>query len=204
MVDSRRQGGHLSAMTTEAKPGRTIFPGFHDDLPERLAAAGHAPDAAAALLDLDTEMFSWHRRSMKGEFAGRLIAEMELDLELSQFHALTAISRIEHGVGRLRAEPATVGLLAEEMAIDPSRASRIATGLIEAGWLRREAAQEDGRKSVLLLTDRARAAFRQYRDLKWDKLLHVFADWDEGDIRAFARLFARYSAGMAQVFAGGA
>ena len=175
-------------------------PDFHADLPARLAAAGHGAPAIEALLALDTEMFAWHRRLAKGELPGRLIAEMGLDLELSQFHALTAISRIHHAIGRDHAEPATVGLLAEEMALDPSRASRIASGLIAGGWVRRAAAQDDGRKSVLVLTDKARAVFERFRAAKWDKLLSIFAEWDEADIQTFARLFARYSEGVARVY----
>ncbi len=89
------------------------------------------------------------------------------------------------------------------MTIDPSRASRIATGLIAGGWVERAVAQEDGRKSVLLLTDKAHDAFERFRVAKWDKLLSVFADWSEDDIRAFARLFTRYSEGMARVYGAG-
>lgn len=165
-----------------------------------LADAGHSPDAVEALLSLDAAMFAWHRRMMKGELPGKLIQEMGTDLELSQFHALTAISRIEHGIGRAQPELATVGLLAEEMTLDPSRASRIASSLIAGGWLRREVAQDDGRKSVLMLTAKADAVFAEFRALKWRKLLELFADWDEADIEAFSRLFQRYSEGSAAVY----
>lgn len=184
-------------MTTKAQ---RVPPNYHDDLPARLADAGFAPDVAQALMALDAEMFVWHRRAVKGELPARLIAEAGLDLDFSAFTALTAILRITNGVGRAKAEPATVGLLAEELSIDPSRASRVTSGLIEAGWVRRDVAQEDGRKSILVLTDRAQDAFNQFRDLKWSKLVQVFADWSEDDIRAFARLFARYSEGVERVY----
>ena len=173
---------------------------FQADLPERLAAAGHGPEAVAALLALDAEMFGWHRRVVKGELPGRLIAELGLELELSQFSALTAVNRIVQGIGRDRPALATVGLLAEEMSIDPSRASRIASGLIAAGWLRRAAAQDDGRKAVLEFTDMARDVFARFREAKWAKMLSVFEGWSEDDIRDFARLFARYSEAVALVY----
>jgi len=176
------------------------LPHYHAGLSEGLAAAGHSETTIEALLTLDTEMFVWHRRMMKGELAGRLIAEMGLDLELSQFYALTAISRIQHGVARAKPEPATVGLLADEMDIDPSRASRIASGLIADGWVRREVAQDDGRKSILVLTEEAWSVFGRFRDLKWQKLLKIFDDWEEADIEAFSRLFRRYSEAMARVY----
>lgn len=182
------------------RPRRPVPPPhFHAGLPERLAEAGHSPEAAAALIDLDGAVFLWHRMAMKGEVPGRLIAELGLDLELSQFYALTAILRIQSGIGR-QAEPATIGLMADEMSIDPSRASRIATDLIARGYLRREAAQEDGRKSILTLTPKATEAFAAYRDLKWRKLVQVFAGWEETEIRQFAGLFGRYTDALRAVY----
>lgn len=171
---------------------------FNEGIRERLLAAGHGAAGAEAMLALDSAMFQWMRLAVKGEVRARLIAELGLDLELAQFDALTAIIRIETGIGRAT-EPATIGLLAEEMAIDPSRASRIASDLIARGYLRREAVQEDGRKSVLRLTDKADAAFRAFRDRKWDKLETVFSDWSENDLIRFAELFGRYCAAIRDV-----
>lgn len=188
--------GQITTMTPLARR----LPPSCNDLPARLTAAGFAPDVAEALAALDAEMFVAQRRAVKGELPARLIAEAGLDLDFGAFTALTAILRITNGVGRAQAEPATVGLLADELSIDPSRASRVASGLIEAGWVRRDVAQDDGRKSILVLTDRAQAAFSQFRDLKWSKLAEVFADWSGDDIRTFARLFARYSDGVERVY----
>ncbi|NBT33150.1 MAG: MarR family transcriptional regulator [Rhodobacteraceae bacterium] len=177
-------------------------PHFQDSVAARLSAAGHADASVQALLDLDAAIFQWHRMAMKGEVVGRLIAELGEKLELSQFYAMTAITRIEAGVGRPRPEPATVGLLAEELSLDPSRASRIATDLIAAGYVRREVAQDDGRKTVLVLTDRAKAVFDRFRDLKWGKLITIFAEWSEDDIQSFSRLFDRYAQDVARVYRG--
>lgn len=198
IVDKRKRTFHIRPMSQ--KPVKTP-PDFHAELPGRLARAGYSERAIAALLDLDAEMFAWHRRSLKGELVGRLLADLELGVELSQFHAITAISRIEHGIGRAAPEPATVGLLAEEMSVDPSRASRIASGLIEDGWVHRDVAQDDGRKSVLKLGARAYEVFPRLREAKWTRLLEVFDGWEEDEILAFSRLFARYSEGMAKAYA---
>jgi DNA-binding MarR family transcriptional regulator len=170
----------------------TLPPKFHDGLAERLADAGLSLAASDALLNLDSAMFLWHRMAINGEVHGRLIAELGLDLELSQFHALTAITRIQNGIGRAMPQAATIGLLAEEMSIDPSRASRIASDLIASGYLRRVAVQDDGRKSVLEWTEKAIAAFGKLRDRKWAKLLEVFQGWNETEIEQFSVLFRRY------------
>jgi DNA-binding MarR family transcriptional regulator len=169
---------------------------FQDQAAEQLARAGRSSEATDALLALDRALFLWHRRVVKGEMPGRLLQELGLGLELAQFHALTAVSRIEAGIGRERGEAATVGLLAEELSLDPSRASRIAADLIAKGYLRREADQTDGRRIVLRLTEEARKALRALRERKWEKLVGVFEDWSDEDIAAFARLFERYRAGI--------
>ncbi len=131
---------------------------------------------------------------------GRLIAELGLDLELSQFFALAAIHRIWDGVGRAAPEAATIGLLASELAIDPSRASRIAADLVAKGYLRRELVQADGRKTVLALTDQAVTTFAAFRNRRWDKMLDLFRDWSPEDIECFARLFRRYCEGVRAVY----
>lgn len=166
------------------------------DLPEpqRLAESAFSPDTRAALLALEEAMFHWHRQVLKGELTGRLLAETAFDLEPALFQGLTAIARVQKGAGRDAPAQPTVGMLAEEMAVDPSRASRIASTLIERGYIARAAAQEDGRKSVLWLTEKGRGALVELRDRKWARLMEVFGGWSEADIACFSRLFERYSA----------
>jgi DNA-binding MarR family transcriptional regulator len=184
-------------------PPPQLPPRFQDHAADQIAAAGRTPEAADALLALDRALFLWHRRAIKGELPGRLLQELGLDLEVAQFHGLTAIARIEGGIGRETPEAATVGLLAEEMSLDPSRASRIAGDLIAKGYLRREADQEDGRRTVLRLTEQAGAAMAALRERKWAKLIEVFADWSDEDIRSFAVLFERYREGMGRALGDG-
>lgn len=161
-----------------------------------LAASSLSEPAKQALMELDAAMFQWHRKLAKGELTGRLLAETDLDLEPSLFQGLMAVMRITHGVGRDRTQEPTVGLLAEEMAIDPSRASRIASELIARGFVQRAAAQDDGRKSVLLLTAKGKGAFETVRDLRWTHMVEMFSDWSESDIERFSDLFGRYVAGV--------
>jgi DNA-binding MarR family transcriptional regulator len=185
----------MTTMTSSRLP-----PHFHAGIPERLAAAGHSPAAAEAMVALDSAMFLWYRVVSQGRFTAPLLAELGAPMEMSQFRALTAVTRIAQGIGRDRPEPPTIGALADELGLDPSRASRVAADLIAAGYLRREAAQDDGRKSVLVLTDKAIATFTAYRDTKWDKYQDVFAGWSDSDIETFARLFSRFFDGMSAVY----
>lgn len=161
--------------------------------PDLLDDSGLTPLSQEALLDLEQTFFQWHRRVLKGELTGRLLAESGHPIEPGQFHALTAVARIAAGVGRDGPTAPTVGLLADEMAIDPSRASRVAADLIAQGLIRREAAQDDGRKTVLCLTDTGRAVLADMRDRKWAHFVRMFSRWSEDEIACFARLFKRYA-----------
>lgn len=165
-----------------------------------LRQAGYSSEAAEALLSLDAEHFLYVRRAMKGDVPQSLMDELGAGLEATQFHAISAVMRIRNGYGRPAPEEATVGLLAEEMCLDPSRASRIAADLVERGLITRAASQSDGRRSILVPTEAAEALMGAFLAAKWKRTLKVFADWEEADIVAFARLFARYAEGMRQQY----
>ena len=166
----------------------------------QLAHAGRSAPATEDMIALDADFFRWHRTIIKGELPAQLMAELAVEMDRGQFQSLTAILRIQSGIGRESPQPATIGLLADELKIDPSGASRIASDLIGAGYVRREAAQDDGRKSILTLTDKAARIFEDFRSLKWAKLIELFAEWSDQDIADFARLFGRYVESQQRVY----
>lgn len=176
----------------------------HDRIAEGLAEAGFSHQAAVALLALDTDMFHHMRRVMKGDVPQSLMQELGAGLEATQFHALTAILRIQNGYGRPAPQEATVGLLAEELNLDPSRASRIAADLVERGLVARAVSQEDGRRSVLQATEAAGVLIEGFMGAKWQRTMKLFAAWPEADIVAFAALFGRYLDGMREQYPGAA
>lgn len=174
--------------------------GYRADVARRLGLGGFSAEVAEALLDLDAEMFRMMRSTVKGELPAQLMAELGISVEPAQFQAITAVMRIRAGIGRPDPTEATIGLLAEEMNVDPSRASRLATDLIAAGYLRRGVSQSDGRKSVLHTTDSASALLLAFRDLKWAKTMQVFSDWSPDDIKNFSQLFLRFNEGMRRAY----
>lgn len=178
---------------------RTTHP--TDRIKATLQAKGHAPDVVDALLSVDSDHFHFVRRVMKGDVPQSLMDEVNAGLEATQFHALSAILRIRGGDARPPVE-ATVGLLAEELALDPSRASRIAADLVDRGLLQRAVSQEDGRRSVLVPTEAAWALMQAFLDAKWQRTLKLFAHWSPEDIVTFARLFRRYAEGMREQYPG--
>ncbi len=165
---------------------------LQEGVAERLAAGGHAPGAIAALLDLDRALFAFHGALARGEALAGILAGLGSDLELAEFRALAAVARITHGLGRAAPEAATVGALAGELGLDPSRASRLAAQLVARGALRREAAQGDARKTILVATAGGRALLRAVRDRKWQDYEAVFRHWSEAEIVAFAGLLGRF------------
>lgn len=189
---------HVEGMTKSIP--QTGIPQFQERALQALQNAGFADQSALALMALDLDHFRYVRRVMKGDIPQALMEELGVGLEHTQFHALSALVRIQCGQGRPAPQEPTVGLLAEELAVDPSRASRIAADLVERGYLSRAVSQEDGRRSVLHLTDQAMQMFDAFRAAKWQHTIRLFQSWAEKDILDFTRLFSAYVDGMGQEY----
>jgi DNA-binding MarR family transcriptional regulator len=87
----------------------------------------------------------------------------------------------------------TVGGVAEQLAVDPSVASRLVTECINDGYLVRKASQRDGRRTVLELSEegvRLRDGFRRQHRQAFIKITH---DWPELKRLTFARLLIEYA-----------
>lgn len=169
-----------------------IIPALHDGVPERLERAGRSPGAIAALLEVDQSLLAWRRALVKGELVAAVLAQLGSDVEVAEFAALAAVTRITHGLGRPGPVEATVGALAQEMGIHPSRASRLAAQLTARGHLRREVAQEDARRAVLVPTQKALELMSAFRERKWERYDRIFAGWSDEDLVTFAGLLDRY------------
>ncbi len=172
----------------------------HERIRQSLEQAGFSADAAEAMLLVDSDNFQYVRRVMKGDIPANLMQELGNGLDVTLFHALSAMVRIQNGYGRDAPQEATVGLLAEEMNIDPSRASRIAADLVDRGYLVRAVSQDDGRRSVLEATDQARELIQGFFQAKWQRTMKLFASWSEEDIATFSALFHRYCEGMRELY----
>ena len=181
------------------KPAKTRH---HDKIKATIAAAGHPEAVVEALLALDADQFQYVRRVMKGDVPRSLMVELNAAVEATHFHALAAIMRIQNGYGRPAPQEVTVGLLAEELNLDPSRASRITADLVERGLIARGVSQADGRRSVLLPTEAAGVLLEGFLVAKWQRTLRLFSTWDPADIEIFSRLFGRYVDGMREQYPG--
>jgi DNA-binding MarR family transcriptional regulator len=171
-------------------------PRIHAGVPDFLTDQGFSDPAVMALLDLDLALFRWRRMAEKGEFKGKVMQGMSEPLEPAILQGLLSIAQISAGLGRDKAELPTIGMVAEVMSVDPSRASRIVSELVSRGYVARQAVQEDARKSVLVMTPKSRDFLREFTLSKWRIMAQVFEGWSGEDISDFSRLFARYVGGL--------
>ncbi|WP_157250587.1 MarR family winged helix-turn-helix transcriptional regulator [Nonomuraea typhae] len=91
----------------------------------------------------------------------------------------------------------TVGMVAEVMGVDPSVASRMVSDNIKAGYLRRAASQEDGRRTVLELTAEGGDLMRRFRRHQREAFEYITADWTRQERLEFARLMLKYVSSLA-------
>jgi DNA-binding MarR family transcriptional regulator len=92
-------------------------------------------------------------------------------------------------------EPGTevsVGSVAETLGVDPSVGSRMVSDCISAGYLVRAASQQDGRRTILQLSEGGREMLGRFRKHQREAFEYITAEWPEGDRLEFARLMLRY------------
>lgn len=119
----------------------------------------------------------------------RVISRTAIDsiapsLEISHLDVLDAMRRIDGEV--------TVGAIADAMRLDPSRGSRLVAELVAQGLLRRDASQIDGRRSIIVRTERGDGLLAEIHATKRTLLSSLLDDWPEEDLEIFARLFDRF------------
>ena len=115
----------------------------------------------------------------------RMLAAAEQDVERSA-HILLKHLQSE---GPLRA-----GALAEMLHFDPSTVSRQVAVLVKDGLLERRADPQDGRASLLVLTDRAHAVLADHNRIRLDYFAHLLGDWSDDQMRDFGALLERFNA----------
>jgi DNA-binding MarR family transcriptional regulator len=89
--------------------------------------------------------------------------------------------------------PLRLADLAAACYIDASTASRQTTDLITRGLLRRQADPDDGRASLLALTDDGERALAELIRAREEFFAAALADWDPDDIQRLAELLTRFT-----------
>ncbi len=165
------------------------------DISAVLDNAGIDPATAAAVLDIDGLMQKWRRRAMRRELGHRALLDLKVGIDLAQLDVLTAIEGPEPEFGDGQGET-TVGTVAERLGIDPSRASRLASEMVEQGFARRAVSQADARRTIIELTARGSVVVRAVRAYKFLIMGDYFGQWDAAELEVFVPMLKRFSTWM--------
>ncbi|MEU9303980.1 MarR family winged helix-turn-helix transcriptional regulator [Streptomyces sp. NPDC048269] len=93
----------------------------------------------------------------------------------------------------------TVGVVAERLAVDPSVASRMVTDCISAGYLVRAASQQDGRRTILQMSDEGLAMLAAFRRHQRAAFEFITREWPDDERLQFARLLIKYVDSVAEM-----
>jgi len=160
------------------------------DLADLARSNGLSEAAAEAVAAIDAVMTKVRRSVQRRDF-GRLILErIDPSLEVSHLDAIIALSVITSDTPQ---DEVTVGIIAERMGIDPSRASRISADLVERGYAFRVASQLDARRICLKPTAKSERLVTAVRQTKWRIFAGALAQWDQQDLVTFANLLERFA-----------
>src|SRR4029450_3555852 len=88
--------------------------------------------------------------------------------------------------------PATVSGVAAALNRDQPRASKVWAAAVQAGLVRREADQADGRRALLVRTERGHTLSKELHRFRRSIFATVMSDWTNADRAAFARLLTRF------------
>ena len=130
------------------------------------------------------------RRSQTRRTIGRVM-ERELGLRFNMAHSFV-VDALDEASGIPGNKP-SVGMVAELLGVDPSRASRMVADAIRGGYVRRVASQDDGRSVRLELTGAGRKLLKTTSSFRRHFFSQVMASWSEDDCAEFARLLTKFT-----------
>ncbi|MGR3570975.1 MarR family winged helix-turn-helix transcriptional regulator [Brevirhabdus sp.] len=169
-----------------------------EPLRQTLIASGLAAEVAADALEIDATMQRWRRRVVKRgverEALRALSDPAARDLDVPKLDVLTAILAPRIEFGPCDTGETMVSTVAARLGIDPSRASRLVSELIEAGFARRAVSQRDARRTIVELTARGQDVVREVRVFKLGLLGRHLSGWTAEERRLFLPLLERLSA----------
>jgi DNA-binding MarR family transcriptional regulator len=155
-------------------------------------ANGLSPRAAEAVAAIDAVMHKVRRSIQRRDFGRRILEKLDSGLEVAHLDTISAIAHSPVWGDQIK-EEVTVGLIAERLGIDPSRASRLSADVVERGYARRVASQSDARRICLELTDRGQQFVEAVRRNKWELFAGALGQWKEDELVVFAALLDRFS-----------
>ncbi|TDK48032.1 MarR family winged helix-turn-helix transcriptional regulator [Antarcticimicrobium luteum] len=166
-----------------------------DEMRDFLYRAGIESGAVDSALEIDAVMQQWRRRFRKRELGASALRDLKLDdrLDLAQLDVLIAIWAPSKEFTCKAGQETMVATVAERLAIDPSRASRLISDLIARGLARRAVSQQDARRTIVELTEGGKAIVRAVRRYKFLLMGDFLSGWTPEERATFLPLLDRFS-----------
>jgi DNA-binding MarR family transcriptional regulator len=149
------------------------------------------PDGAIAQVEraLVAIRRSQRRRPVGGPALEGIDEALGEPLSLGVLGVVDAVQDVpEQGRGEV-----TIGLVAERLGLDPSRASRLVAEAADRDLVRRMPSAHDGRRTRIECTERGDEVFTRMQGLRRAYVAERMADWSPHDRRTFARLLERFT-----------
>lgn len=162
------------------------------DINSLLRKAGIKQDTVDAVVRLDALLQNWRRRSLKRELGQRALVDLKIGIDLAQLDVLFAIEAPIDEFGDMAAGETMVASVAERLAIDPSRASRVVSEMVDAGYARRAVSQADARRTIIELTPAGDAVVKAVRAYKFLIMGDFLSSWSEEELAAFVPMLRRF------------
>lgn len=157
-----------------------------------LQKAGVDASTADAVMRIDALLQNWRRQAMKRELGQRALVELRIGLDIAQFDVLVAIDGPANEFGEAAGET-MVGTVAERLAIDPSRASRLVSEMVDQGYARRAVSQADARRAIVVLTERGKTVVEAVRAYKYLIMGDFLGGWPKDELAQFVPLLERFA-----------
>jgi DNA-binding MarR family transcriptional regulator len=142
-----------------------------------------------ALEGIDRAMVRIRRSQTRRTIGRQMERELGTRLDPSASFVVDALDELQS----ISDEEHSVGAVAEQLGIDPSRASRMVASAIREGYVRRTAAQMDGRRTCLLLTVAGRKLLQTARSFRTEVFSQRMTTWSDGECFEFARLLKKFT-----------
>lgn len=152
-------------------------------------ASGLSPAAADAVASIDAVMHKVRRSLQRRDFGRQVMARLDPALDVTHLDTISAIAH----KGDEPTQEVTVGLIADRLGIDPSRASRVVADVVDRGLAKRVASQLDARRICLELTAKGQRFVDAVRRNKLEIFARALGQWNERELVVFATLFDRFS-----------
>jgi len=152
------------------------------------------PDGAVAQIEraLVAIRRSQRRRAVGGPALAGIDEALGQPLSLGVLGVVDAVQDVpDEGEGEV-----TIGLVAERLGLDPSRASRLVAEAADQRLLLRRPSTLDGRRTRLELTERGQEVFAQVQAVRRSWVSERMAEWSPHERRTFATLLHRFTADL--------